>query len=101
LNALRQSLGASGVDAAGYQRVSTAWTAAHELVERHEALRLAALELVYAMNFRFLFDERRCVFSIGYNVADGRRDNSYYDLLASEARLASFLAIAKSDVPQE
>ena len=38
---------------------------------------------------------------IGYNVTDGRRDNSFYDLLASEARLASFVAIAKGDVPQE
>ena len=45
------------------------------------------------------------MFSIGYRLADaegpGRLDNSYYDLLASEARLASFFAIAKGDVPQE
>ena len=54
-----------------------------------------------AMDFRFLYDEERKVFIIGYNVSDGRRDNSYYDLLASEARLASFIAIAKGDVPQE
>ena len=48
-----------------------------------------------AMDFRILFDEERKVFVIGYNVTDGRRDNSFYDLLASEARLASFIAIAK------
>jgi cyclic beta-1,2-glucan synthetase len=57
-----------------------------------------------AMNFRFLFDPRRQLFSIGYRLADtegpGRQDPSYYDLLASEARLASFLAIAKGDVPE-
>lgn len=54
-----------------------------------------------AMDFRFLLDEERKVFVIGYNVKEGRADNSYYDLLASESRLASFIAIAKGDVPQE
>lgn len=53
------------------------------------------------MDFGFLLDEERKVFVIGHNVTEGRHDNSYYDLLASEARLASFIAIAKGDVPQE
>ncbi|HKP38029.1 MAG TPA: glucoamylase family protein [Pyrinomonadaceae bacterium] len=53
------------------------------------------------MDFRFLLDEERKVFTIGYNVTEGRADNSFYDLLASEARLASFVAIAKGDVAQE
>jgi cyclic beta-1,2-glucan glucanotransferase len=57
-----------------------------------------------AMDFRFLYDPQRRIFSIGYRLADaegpGRLDASYYDLLASESRLASFLAIAKGDVPQ-
>ena len=57
-----------------------------------------------AMDFRFLFDRRRQLFAIGYRLADaegaGRLDASFYDLLASEARLASFLAIAKGDVPE-
>ena len=57
--------------------------------------------MIGAMDFRFLYDDQRKVFVIGYNVTDGRRDNSFYDLLASEARLASFIAIAKGDVPQE
>lgn len=52
------------------------------------------------MNFAFLLDKQRRVFSIGYNVVEGRHDNAFYDLLASEARLASFVAIAKGDVPQ-
>jgi cyclic beta-1,2-glucan glucanotransferase len=56
------------------------------------------------MNFTFLYDPQRQLFTIGYRLADadgpGRRDPSYYDLLASEARLASFLAIAKGDVPE-
>jgi cyclic beta-1,2-glucan synthetase len=59
---------------------------------------------VDGMNFRFLYDTQRRVFAIGYRLADaegpGRLDPSYYDLLASEARLASFIAIAKGDVPQ-
>ena len=56
------------------------------------------------MNFGFLYDPQRQLFAIGYRLADaegpGRLDASLYDLLASEARLASFVAIAKGDVPQ-
>ena len=52
-----------------------------------------------AMAFDFLFDPERELLSIGYRVADGSLDPNYYDLLASEARLASFVAIAKGDVP--
>jgi cyclic beta-1,2-glucan synthetase len=56
------------------------------------------------MNFRFLYDPRRRLLSIGHRSADadgpGRLDPSHYDLLASEARLASFIAIAKGDVPE-
>ncbi len=57
-----------------------------------------------AMRFDFLYDVRRRIFSIGYRLGDadgaGRLDVAFYDLLASEARLASFVAIAKGDVPQ-
>ena len=60
--------------------------------------------LADGMQFDFLYDRRRRIFSIGYRLADaygpGRLDTSFYDLLASEARLASFVAIAKGDVPQ-
>jgi cyclic beta-1,2-glucan glucanotransferase len=63
-----------------------------------------AAALVDAMDFRFLFDRDRQLFTIGYRLPDadgaGRPDPSHYDLLASEARLASFVAIAKGDVPQ-
>ena len=69
-----------------------------------DALAARATALFDAMNFQFLYDPQRQLFTIGYRLADddgpGRRDGSYYDLLASEARLASFLAIAKGDVPQ-
>ena len=55
--------------------------------------------LVTAMDFRFLFDEQRKLFAIGYHEGTHQLDASYYDLLGSEARLASFVAIAKHDVP--
>lgn len=62
---------------------------------------LAALcrELVYDMDFSFLYDTNRKLFSIGYRTHDASMDGSFYDLLASEARLLSFVAIAKGDVP--
>ncbi len=63
-----------------------------------------AVALADGMDFAFLYDRRRQLFAIGYRLADaggpGRMDISYYDLLASESRLASFFAIAKGDVPQ-
>jgi cyclic beta-1,2-glucan synthetase len=58
-------------------------------------------QLFDEMNFDFLLDKKRDVFSIGYNVSDSSFDRSLYDLLGSEARLASFVAIAKGDVLQE
>jgi cyclic beta-1,2-glucan synthetase len=69
---------------------------------RELARRLTSL--ADSMQFDFLYDRRRRIFSIGYRLADadgpGRLDASFYDLLASEARVASFVAIAKGDVPQ-
>jgi cellobiose phosphorylase len=53
------------------------------------------------MEYDFLFDKARHLLAIGYNDAERRRDSSYYDLLASEARLASFVAIAQGKLPQE
>lgn len=81
--------------------VEEAAQAAVNVLARASTLANLSERLVEEMDFRFLFDEERKVFAIGYRVADGRRDNSYYDLLASEARLASFVAIAKGDIQQE
>jgi cyclic beta-1,2-glucan synthetase len=53
------------------------------------------------IEYDFLYDQARHLMTIGYNVSERRRDSSYYDLLASEARLASFVAIAQGQVPQE
>jgi len=65
--------------------------------------RLAALEhtargMAMAMAFDFMLDSERKLLSIGYCADEGVLDPSCYDLLASEARLASFFAIAKDDV---
>lgn len=60
-----------------------------------------ALELADAMDFTWLYDQERRLLHIGHNVSTGRKDSHYYDLLASEARLASFFAIAKGDLPIE
>src|SRR3546814_8937885 len=46
------------------------------------------------MEFGFLYDHGRQLFRIGFNASSGQRDPNYYDLLASEARLTSFVAIA-------
>ena len=54
-----------------------------------------------AMDFGCLFDRAKDLFSIGFNVTERRLDNSYYDLLASEARLCSYVAIALGQVPQD
>src|SRR6185436_5681447 len=53
------------------------------------------------MDFTFLFDPARDLFSIGFNVTERRRDASFYDLLASEARLCSYVVIAQGQVPQD
>ncbi len=64
--------------------------------------RLAAQSTDLAdMDWAFLFDGTRHLLSIGYHVADRRRDSSYYDLLASEARFCTFVAIAQGHLPQE
>lgn len=68
-----------------------------------ELLTLAdeAVALAWSMDFSWLYDSERCLFFIGHNVTASRVDSHHYDLLASEARLASFFAIAKGDVPLE
>lgn len=54
-----------------------------------------------AMDFEFLYDTSCGLLAIGYDVGERRRDPTCYDLLASEARLASFLLIAQGQVPQK
>ena len=74
----------------------------------HARARMAATERLAPqaggfaeMEYDFLFDRARHLLSIGYNVAEHRADASYYDLLASEARLCSFVGIAQGHLPQD
>ena len=57
--------------------------------------------LADAMDMRFLYDPQRRLFATGYRVGERCLDNSFYDLLASESRLASLVSIARGDVPVE
>ncbi len=76
------------------------WFAGEKLAQAEESLALSH-KLADGMNLHFLYDAERRAFSIGYNVEERRLDNFYYDLLASEARLGSFVAVARGDVPVE
>ncbi len=82
----RRDLGQSAAAATVMQR---------RLTDLEETARATAL----AMEFGFLFDRERKLLSIGYRAPEGTLDPSCYDLLASEARLTSFFAIAKGDIP--
>ncbi len=73
--------------------------ACEALLRRLSTLMQITKTLFEEMEFGFLFDSTRKLFSIGYRVPDHSLDPSCYDLLASEARLTSFIAIAKGDVP--
>ena len=74
---------------------------ATQLAERLTELSARAGRFADAMDFRFLYNEDRHLFSIGYNVPLERLDSGHYDLLASEAALTSFLAVARGVVPRK
>jgi cyclic beta-1,2-glucan synthetase len=74
---------------------------ARKSIARLEDLARRCQELTRNMEFDFLYDDARRLLAIGYNVSEGRRDASFYDLLASEARLSNFVAIALGQLPQE
>ncbi|MGD9983882.1 MAG: glucoamylase family protein [Porticoccaceae bacterium] len=73
---------------------------ARERIATIEALALQAGEFA-RLDYDFLFDKARNLLTIGYNVDERRLDSGYYDLLASEARLCCFVAIAQGQLPQE
>ena len=73
---------------------------ARSLHETIEQLADACEELAHKMDFAFLYNRQRRLLSIGYAKAAERLESACYDLLASEARIAAFIAIAKGDIPQ-
>jgi cyclic beta-1,2-glucan synthetase len=75
---------------------------------RNAGTRIAAIkglallcEALARMDYDFLYDEKRHLLAIGYNAGEFRRDAGFYDLLASEARFSTFVAIAQGQLPQE
>jgi len=80
--------------------ISQAKYRATEQIATAEQLARQSSEMA-GMKYDFLYDKSSRLLAIGYNVDELRRDTSYYDLLASEARLINFVAIAQGQVPQE
>ena len=81
------------------EKLESAATAAQSLLIDFKDLNGQAERYFQAIDFGFLFNPQRLVFHIGYNVETEKLDNNCYDLLASEARIASLVAIAKNEVP--
>ena len=73
---------------------------ARERISTIDRIALQCGELA-RVEYDFLYDKGRHLLTIGYNVSERRRDSGYYDLLASEARLVTFVAIAQGQLPQE
>ena len=80
--------------------VAAASRNAQQRIAAIERLAVQAGELAPA-DYDFLYDKERHLLAIGYNAGERRQDASYYDLLASEARFSSFVAIAQGQLPQE
>ncbi|WP_296443712.1 GH36-type glycosyl hydrolase domain-containing protein [Rhodoferax sp. UBA5149] len=83
---------ATRVDAAGVSDT-------HEAARRLQALADECEQLAWQADFSFLYHHKRHLLHIGFRVAEQELDAGFYDLLASESRLTSLLAVAKGDVP--
>lgn len=112
LTSLPQTLATARNNANEYSAEEQRWlqqfekdifTANQKAQQRIDTLRkLAQAAFEFAdMRYDFLYDKVQRLLSIGFNADDNRLDASFYDLLASEARLSSFVAIAQGKLPQE
>jgi cyclic beta-1,2-glucan synthetase len=111
-DALQEAPAVSVAGAAVEEEAALAWLDALDQAVMDGSARAGALlsgfalavvmadQYVNEMDFQFLYNPLRRIFHIGYNVDGGQLDNNYYDLLASEARIASIIAIARGEVPQ-
>ncbi|RYE95150.1 MAG: cellobiose phosphorylase, partial [Myxococcales bacterium] len=108
LEAARRARHASGQPSPALDASAALLTAAFRSAEENATALVAELgalaaradEEAWGMDFKLLYDRERRLFHIGYNATSDQLDANYYDLLASEARLASYLAIVKRDVPE-
>ncbi len=73
---------------------------AEALIKSFSEISIRAEIFLEEMDYKFLYNPQRRIFHIGLNLDVGELDKNYYDLLASEARIASIIALAKGDVPQ-
>lgn len=96
---LRDTVLLATSDDSSSENVAIQTDAQRQLTDRYKRIGQIARQLFQAMQFGFLYSANRQLFAIGYRVQDNELDNSFYDLLASEARVASFVAIAKGDIP--
>ncbi|KPU45143.1 N,N'-diacetylchitobiose phosphorylase [Oxobacter pfennigii] len=80
--------------------VMKAYLNCNKILSTGKILWEAAEKMTAGCDFKPLFDEGRQLFAIGYSIEEEQLNKSYYDLLASEARQTSFIAIAKGDVPE-
>ncbi len=83
------------------QLIVASATAASTVVDRLLAIKSQCEDAAFKMDFQFLYNPHRKLLSIGFNADVGKLDRGHYDLLCSECRLSSFLAIAKGDVETE
>jgi len=82
------------------QLANQGWEQARILIAKIDMLAQQA-DAMADMEYDFIYDQTNNLLAIGYNVDSHKRDVSYYDLLASEARLACFVGIARGNIPQE
>ena len=76
-------------------------TSIKTLLNRIDSSILEINSIIKDMDFRFLYNENKGLFTIGYNLEEKSMGESFYDLLASESRATSFIAIALNQVPKE
>lgn len=81
------------------QAVSHGATSAGALLNSFDLVAVRAEGFIREMDFQFLYHPLRQIFHIGYNLEEGQLDRNFYDLMASEARIASIIAIARGEVP--
>ncbi len=83
------------------QSLETSYRGVQSLIDKYENLIQVIQTLIDETKFASLFSEEKKFFSIGYNVEEDKLTKSYYDLLASEARQTSFIAIARGEIDQK
>jgi cellobiose phosphorylase len=79
--------------------LDTAAATSRDFVDQYTRLLKRIDALVDTMEFLPLYDKKKELFSIGFNLEDNKLTNSFYDLLASEARQTSYICIAKGKIP--